>query len=154
RVPLEVRPQQRFQFRLVEHVGLWIPVDAAGGVAVELGECLESVVDQSQTERGSRNRGELVGDAEARDDAVDLVVQVHRPRLRVNTGPAIEDQAFDTVLRQERGGRDAGGSGPDDHDGYPLDRHAHANRTVPRWLPRSMLPSSVATDASTTSPAL
>src|SRR6202007_1370249 len=89
----------------------------------------------------------------AGDGTVDLVIQVHGTWLRVHAGPAVEDQAVQSVSCQQRGGGYAGRSGPDDDDGDVLNGVlGQANRTAVRCVPRSMAPSSVATDASTMSP--
>ncbi len=102
---------------------------AARRVAVELGKHPESLVEQPQSERRPRNRRELVGDAEAGDDAVDFVVQMHSAGLRVHARPAVEDEAVHAVLRQQRGGGDARRSGADDRD---RNVPSHAYRTVKR----------------------
>ena len=49
-------------------------------------------------------------------DAVHLVVEVHRARLGVDVGPAVEDEAFDAVLGVQGGYGDTRRTGTDDHD--------------------------------------
>ena len=149
RVALEVCAQQRFEVRLVEHVRLREAMHAACRVAVKLGQDPRGVVEQSQPERGPGDGRELLGDAETRDDTVDLVVEMHGPGLRIHGGPPIEHEAVDAVLRQQRRRSDASRTGADDDDGG-VGRHAYF--TAVRWVPRSIAPSSVATVASTTSP--
>ena len=48
---------------------------------------------------GRRVRGELVADAQPGQDAVDLVVGVHRPRQRIGGFMAVQHQALNAVLR-------------------------------------------------------
>ena len=116
RVTLEVGAQQCLELGLVEHIGLREAVNAAGGIAVELGQHAHGVIEQPQPERGSGDRRELVGDSEARHDTEDLVVHVHGTGLRIHTCPAVEHEATNAVLRQQRCGRDAGRAGTDDDD--------------------------------------
>ena len=161
RIPLEVGPQHRFQLGLVEHVHLREPVGGAGlGAALDLGQHPHVGVDQPKTQPGPGVRGELVADAQPGQDAVDLVVGVHRPRQRIGGFMAVQHQAVNAVLRQQRRGGDAGRAGTDDDHRHEL-RHrgrrvvrlrVHEYTTLLRWVPRSMAPSSVATVASTTSP--
>ena len=76
---------------------------------------------------------------------------MNRPGLRVDVMPAVEYESLDPVLREQGRRTDAGRAGTDDHDGNAA-VGGHANATAVHWVPRSMAPSSVATDASTTSP--
>ena len=87
RVPGQVGPQEGFQLRLVEHVGLGVAVAAVVGVAVQLGEHGHVRLEQPQPVAGPGDRGELVADPEAGQDAVDLVVEVDRAGLRVDRRP-------------------------------------------------------------------
>ena len=90
----------------------------ACGVAIELGQDPHRRVKQSQATGGPGDRGELIGDTEARDDAEDLVIEVHRARLRIDARPSVQYQAVDTVLRQQRRGGDTGRARTDDDDGH------------------------------------
>ncbi|BBX96707.1 hypothetical protein MLAC_20010 [Mycobacterium lacus] len=69
------------------------------------------------------------------DDAADL------GERRALTGQPLAPRLTATAKAQRRRSRRARPANP-----------SHAYRTVLRWVPRSMVPSSVATDASTTSP--
>ncbi len=86
-------------------------------VALKLGQHPHRVIQESQASGGPGYRGELVGDAQPRDDAVDLVVQMDRARLRIDARPTVEDQAVDAVLRQQGCGGDTGGPCTHDDDG-------------------------------------
>ena len=74
-------------------------------------------VDQLQPAGGPGHGGELLGDAEPGQDPVDLVVEVHRPRLGVDPVPAVQDEALDAVLAEQGGGGDAHRAGSHDDDG-------------------------------------
>ena len=111
---LEVGPQQVFEFGLVEHVRPRVPVPSVVAGAVEHGEDSVVPVDQLQAAGGTGEGGELFGDAESGEDAVDLVVEVHGPRLRVDVLPAVQDQAVDAVLAEQGGGGEPDRAGPDD----------------------------------------
>ena len=159
RVCLEVGAQHRFQLGLVEHVHLREAVGAGLGAALDLGQHPHVGVEQPKTQRRPGVGGELVAHAQAGQDAVDLVVGVHRPRQRVGSFMAVQHQALDAVLGQQRGGGDAGRAGTDDDYRHEVRKRrgavrlrVHAYTTLLRWVPRLMTPSSVATLASTTSP--
>ncbi len=89
------------------------PFASRVGSRLNCGEDTEIRAEQPQTQRGPGDRRELIGDAEAGDDAVDLVVEVHGAGLRVHGGPTVEHQAIHVVLRQQGGGGDAGRSAAD-----------------------------------------
>ncbi len=93
---------------------LRVPVPSFVAGAVEHGEDPVVPVDQLQAAGGTRDGGELLGDAQSREDAVDLVVQVHGPRLGVDTLPAVQDQAVDAVLAEQGGGGEPDRAGADD----------------------------------------
>jgi hypothetical protein len=95
RVPLQVRTQQALELRLVEHVGLRMPVAAAAGVAVELDQHPQVRVEESQPQARSRYPGEFRPDPKSVEDPIDLVVEVDRPGLRVDVGTPVQDQARD-----------------------------------------------------------
>ena len=81
---------------------------------------------------GARDRAELVGDAQPRNDPVDLVVEVHGTGLRVDVGPPVQHEAVDAVLREQRCGGDAGRSRADDDDGDPSGTKCHPYLTTVR----------------------
>ncbi len=76
-----------------------------------------SWVEQSQSECGPGDCREFLGDTETREDTEDLVVEMHRTRLRIHRRPAIEHETVDAVLREQGGGGDAGRACADDDDG-------------------------------------
>ena len=104
---LEVGAQQVLELGLVEHVGPRVPVPAVVAGPVEHREHPVVAVDQLQPAGGPGDGGELLGDAEPHQDPVDLVVEVHRPRLGVDAVPAVQDEALDAVLAEQGGGGDA-----------------------------------------------
>ena len=65
RVLLQVRPQQRLELRLVEHVGLREAVSAFGAFPVKLREHPHVPVPQLQAARRPGDRRELVGNAQS-----------------------------------------------------------------------------------------
>ena len=89
-----------------------VPVPAVVAGPVEHREHPVVPVDQLQPAGGPGHGGELLGDAEPHQDPVDLVVEVHGPRLGVDAVPAVQDEAVDAVLPEKGGGGDADGSGP------------------------------------------
>ena len=97
RVAGEVGAQERLELRLVEHGGLGKAVPAPVGAPRELGQHRHVGPDEPQTVAGPRHRGELVAHAQSGQDAVDLVVEVHGPGLRVDRLPPVEHQALDPV---------------------------------------------------------
>jgi hypothetical protein len=97
---------------LVEHVGLRVPVPAVVAGPVEDREHPVVPVDQLQPAGGPGHGGELLGDAEPRQDPVDLVVEVHRPRLGVHAVPAVQDETLHAVLPEQGGGGDAHRTAP------------------------------------------
>ena len=117
RVAGEVGAQERLELRLVEHGGLGKAVPAPVGASRELGQHRHVGPDEPQTVAGPRHRGELVAHAQSGQDAVDLVVEVHGPGLRVDRLPPVEDQALDPVTGEQCRGRQPGRAGADDHDG-------------------------------------
>ena len=92
RIPLEVRPQHAFQLGLVEHVHLGVAVRAGLCAALQLRQHPQVGVEQSKTQRAPAVGGELVADAQAGQDAVDLVVGVHRARQWVHGFMAVQHQ--------------------------------------------------------------
>ena len=111
---LQVLPQQGLEFGLVEHVRLREPVDALSGIALKLGQQAQIVVDQPQPHGRSGDRAEFRADSQARNDAVDLVVQVHGPRLRIGTHIPVQHEAPNPVLSQQGRHRDPCRTGTDD----------------------------------------
>jgi len=77
--PGQAGPQDGLELRLVEHVRLRIAVLAVGGIPREFGQHSQVAVHQSQSLAGPGDRGELLAEPEAVQDAVDLVVEVDRP---------------------------------------------------------------------------
>src|SRR6478752_9508862 len=73
-------------------------------------------------------------------------------RLWVDVFPAVEDEAVDAVLCKLCRRGDTGRPGADDHHWDEAGIVVHTYLTRLRWVPRSILPSSVAMLASTTSP--
>ena len=65
RVMLQVRPQQRFELRLVEHVRLRVAVGAFGALPVKLRHYPHVPVPQLQTARRSGDRRELISNAQS-----------------------------------------------------------------------------------------
>lgn len=63
---------------------------------------------------GRGDGGELLGDAQLSENAVDLVVQMHCARLRVHRGPPVKKQTLHAVLSQQRRGGDTGWARADD----------------------------------------
>ena len=114
RIPLEVRPQHAFQLGLVEHVHLGVAVGAGLRTALQLRQHPHVGVEQSQTQRAPAVGGELVADAQAGQDAVDLVVGMHRARQRVDGFMAVQHQTRNAVLAKHGGRGDAGRAGTDD----------------------------------------
>ena len=133
RLVLEVGPQQVLELRLVEHVRPRVPVPSFVSGAVEHGEDSVVPVDQLQAAGGTRDGGELLGDAHSGDDAVDLVVEVHGPRLGVDTLPAVQDEAVDAVLPEQGGGGEPDRAGADDdhRDGIGAGALGTAHRRPP-----------------------
>ena len=114
----------------------WSNMFAAGmAVAAALGRSVEGredpvvPVDQLQAQGRSRHGGELLSDPDPGQDAVDLVVQVDRPGLRVDAVPAVQDQALHAVLAEQGGGGDADRTRSHDDDrnriGAGAPRRAH-----------------------------
>ena len=101
RIPLEVRPQHAFQLGLVEHVHLGVAVGAGLRAALQLRQHPHVGVQHPKTQRGPAVGGELVADAQAGQDAVDLVVGVHRARQRVDGFMAVEHQTRNAVLAKQ-----------------------------------------------------
>ena len=62
---LQVRPQQRFELRLVKHVRLREAVGAFGAFPVKLRQYPHVSVPQLQTTRRSGDRRELIGNAQS-----------------------------------------------------------------------------------------
>ena len=87
-------------------------------VTAELGQHTHGRIQQTQALSGPGDRGELVGDAEARYDTVDLIVEMDRSWLWIDVGPTVQNQTVDDVLRKQGGGRDPGRAGADDHKGH------------------------------------
>ena len=112
---LEVGPHHVLEPGLVEHVGPRVSVYAVAG-PVEHGEHAVVPVDQLQPPGGPGHSGELLGDAESRQNAVDLVIEVHRPGPEASAVPAVQHQAVDAVLPQEGGGGEPDGAGAHDDD--------------------------------------
>ncbi|SKK59928.1 Uncharacterised protein [Mycobacteroides abscessus subsp. abscessus] len=113
RIVGEVGAQQLLEFGLVEHVGLRVSMRADWG-ACDLAQDLPPVIEQPHAGAGPGDGGELLGDAQLGQNAVDLVVQMHCPRLGVHRGPPLKEQALHAVLSQQRRGGDAGWSRADD----------------------------------------
>ncbi len=104
---------------------------ARARVSVKLGENAHVPVEKPQPEARPGDRRELFGDPEVRHDPVDLTVEVDRPRLRIDALPALEYQALDTVLGQQRGGGQSGRPGTDDDDrDDPFAHRIDPNRTT------------------------
>ena len=116
RVAREIGTQQRFQLWLIKHVGLREAVVAVGGVAGEFRKYPQPLIQQPQTQRGPRNRGELVGNAETGDDAVDFVVQVHGAWLGVHAGQRSSTRQSTPYCASSVAAVIAGRSGADDDD--------------------------------------
>jgi hypothetical protein len=116
-VPGEAGAQDSLELRLVEHVRLRVAVLAVGGVPRELGQHAHVAVQQSQSLAGPGDRGELLAEPEAAQDAVDLVVEVDRPGPRVGRFAPVEHQALDAVLRQQRRRGQPGRTRAHDDDG-------------------------------------
>lgn len=110
--------------------------------------------DRGAAARGPAGRSrELLGDTQPpRQKSEHLVVEVHGARLRIDIDPAVEQQALNAVLRQLCCRRDACRSRADDYHRHEAGQSAHANLIRLRWVPSAILPSSVPTVASTTSP--
>src|SRR6185295_13836273 len=101
-------------------------VAAMIGIPLQLGQHRQVRLDESQPAAGPGDRSELVADAEAGKDAVDLVVEVDRAELRVDRVPSVQDQARDVVLGEQGGGGQAGGACADDDDGDHRGAHGRA----------------------------
>jgi hypothetical protein len=116
-VSAKVCTQQPFQFGLVEQVRLGVAVPSPADVAPELGEYSHRTVDQSQPMAWPGDRVELLGKPDKAEDPVDLVVEMYRPRLRVDRRPALEDQALDAVPAEQACRGQPGRAGTDDDHG-------------------------------------
>ena len=97
--------KETLQGGLVEHVGLGIAVHTGGIITRELREDPEIAVDQSEAARRTGDGREFLVHAEATEDPVDFIVEVHGARARVDVRPAVEHDGRDAVPGEEEGRR-------------------------------------------------
>src|SRR5690606_4566661 len=124
--------QYRFQLRLIEQIGLGMPVAARVGVTIELRQYMTpGSVDQAQPERGPGDGIECGAHPQPGQYPADLTVEMHRAGLRIDAVPALQDNRFDTVLREQGRGRQPAGPRADDHDRNC--GSAHLSARLARW---------------------
>ena len=139
RVADELGAQHPIQVRLVEQVGLRVPMAPGGAVAAELGEGAQPRVHQPQPGGGTADPREGIGQADALEHAHRLVVQVHRPGQRVDVAAPLDHRARHAEPGKQQRDRAAGRTRADDQDRYGSahDRilgHRHRPST---WSPTS-----------------
>jgi hypothetical protein len=105
--------EQPLQVGLGEHRALRPAV--LPRAAAELDQHPAVAVHQPQTRHRAADRGEVVGDAGGLQHPQALVVQVHRPGLRVDVDVPVEHQDVDAPAGQQQGRGHADRAGAHDH---------------------------------------
>jgi hypothetical protein len=143
--------EERLERRLVEHVRLGQSRRGGRG-PLELRQQGVVLVEEPHAEAGLGDGREALADAEAVEDAVDLVVEVDGPRQRVDAVVPLENGDAEAALPEEDGEGEAGRAGAHDHDVVGVVHARPPPRTAVRCVPRSRPVASSTMRAVTTSP--